>query len=136
MTGLFRLRPVGDKSGTKKWRSAAAAVLLLFAQGALSDLGAFDYAFHNRTDYLVSVAVRFYDGEERTLEMEAKKSRRISAPLLLKNWTAQAYFVDHWETVLELTCDFLPMNHAFSLFVDEGAGRRGNPRGLWYATNE
>ncbi|MBN1104202.1 MAG: hypothetical protein JXL84_12365, partial [Deltaproteobacteria bacterium] len=51
----------------------------------------------------------------------------------LKSWMAEVFRENGWKRVLHLTCDFLPGDHTFSIYVKEGMNANGEITQSWYA---
>lgn len=108
------------------------AALVLFCAGT-GDLYAYTYTYNNRTGYLIRVNVQLYDGADETAEIEANRSHAVSTGFLLKSWTAEAFLGNKWQQVLNLTCDFLPGNQTFSIYVSEVKNADGVTSRSWNA---
>jgi hypothetical protein len=104
---------------------------LLFFCGELSDLWAYTYAYHNTTGYTIRLKVELYDGADETLRIEAGGSESITTRSLLKSWVAEASFAHHWKQVLHFTCDLLPGDHIFSVYMIEMKQDNGETTQTW-----
>jgi hypothetical protein len=122
-------RIMEDSSITRNGLVVLAA--LVFFCAAIGDLWAYTYTYHNRTDHTIRVIARFYDDADKTAQIEAKKSYVISTPSLLKSWVTEAFLDNNWEQVLNLTCDLLPGNHIFSIYVKEVKNGGGDTGRAW-----
>jgi hypothetical protein len=94
---------------------------------------AYTYTYNNGTDYPVRVFAQLYDDADKVGEMEAGGSYTISSKALLKSWTADALIENRWRQVLNMTCDLLPGNHAFSIYFDEKKNADGTVTRTWNA---
>lgn len=104
---------------------------------AAANLGAYTYTYSNRTGYLIKVTVRLYDEDaEKTGQIEAEASYTVSSNSLLKSWTADAYLNNEWQQILDMTCDLLPGNQIFSIYVDERKDSSGTISRSWNAFNK
>ncbi|MBI5968578.1 MAG: hypothetical protein HY882_12080, partial [Deltaproteobacteria bacterium] len=93
---------MGDSSVTRGGLAVLAALAIFCL--AVEDLWAYTYTYHNRTDYPIRVIAEFYDDGAQIASIEAKESRVISTPSLLKSWVAEAFLEEGWKQVLNLTC--------------------------------
>ena len=109
------------------------AALLLLVAGAVGELYAYTYTFHNRTGCLIRLIVEVYDGEDRMSQIEAQRSFSFSTGLLLKSWVVEAFLDNRWEQVMHNTCDLLPGNHTFSVHADETEEPGGRVPRNWYS---
>jgi hypothetical protein len=110
---------------------------ILFVCVAAGNLGAYTYTYSNRTGYLIRVTVRLYDdGSQKREQMEPNVSFTVSSKSLLKSWTADAYLDNDWHQVLDMTCDLLPGNQTFSIYVDEKKDSSGTITRAWNALNK
>jgi hypothetical protein len=108
--------------------------LILFFAGT-GDLSAYTYIYSNRTGYPIKVTVQLYDDADKTGRIEADALYTISTRFLLKSWIAEVFLDNQWQQVLNLTCDFLPGNHTFTIYVNEVKGPDGKVNRDWYAIN-
>ena len=108
--------------------------LILFCVG-IGDLHAYTYTYINRTGYLMKVNIQLYDDTDQVGNLKAHESHAISTGFLLKSWSAEVFLDDKWQQVLNLTCDFLPGNHTFSIHVKEVRGQDGKVNRDWYAVD-
>jgi hypothetical protein len=111
------------------------AAIILFCAGT-GDAYAYTYIYHNRTGHLIRISVQLYDDVDKTGQIEANKSYAISTKSLLKSWTAEAFLNNKWQQILNLTCDFLPFNHTFSIYVSEAKASNSTVKRSWYAINK
>ena len=94
--------------------------------------GAYTYLYHNKTDQAVRIDVVLYDDVRREAEIAPHQSHMISTGALIRSWSVDVYSDNKWQQALELTCDLLPGDHTFSIYVKEiGAGTRD-----WYVIKE
>lgn len=108
------------------------AAIILFCAG-MEDVYAYTYTYHNRTGYLIRVSVQLYHDADKIGQIEANKSYAISTAFFLKSWTAEAFLDNEWQQVLNLTCDFLPGNHTFSIYASEVQDANGVVSRSWIA---
>ena len=101
----------------RKYIVVAALIILLSAAGG--NVYAYTYTYTNGTGYPVKVTVQLYDDTDKTAELQANGSYTISSKSLLKSWVAEVFLEDRWQEVLNMTCDLLPGDHTFSIYVDE-----------------
>jgi hypothetical protein len=115
-------------------RSGIVAVALLFTFCAtIGDLSAYTYTYSNRTGYLVKVTVRLYDDAENTGQIKPDESYTVSSKSLLRSWTADVFLDNKWQQILDMTCDLLPGNQTFSIYVDEAKDASGLVTRTWNA---
>ncbi|MBI5584088.1 MAG: hypothetical protein HY892_09710 [Deltaproteobacteria bacterium] len=96
-----------------------------------ADLWAYTYNYHNRTGQTLRLTVELYDDGARTLPLGTEATQTMVSPFLLKSWSAEALLDGRWQQVLHLTCDFLPGDHAFSIYVQEDRNDRGESTRVW-----
>ena len=96
----------------------------------------YTYTYHNKTAYPVKVVVQLYDEADRSGEIKAKEDLSFSTKALLKSWVAEALIDGKWQRVLDTTCDLLPGNHTFFIYVDEAKGASGPLKRSWNAIIE
>jgi hypothetical protein len=96
-------------------------------------LYAYTYMYHNKTGYLIRVIVEVYQGEDRINLIESNEFHSFVTDLLLKSWRAEAFLDNRWKQILHLTCDFLPGNHSFSIYVNETMDPHGTVTRDWYS---
>ncbi|MEW6533038.1 MAG: hypothetical protein AB1473_19565 [Thermodesulfobacteriota bacterium] len=111
-------------------------VTLLIFGAAVENLYAYTYTYNNRTIYLIRISVQLYDDPGGTGRIEVSKSYSISSKSLLKSWTAEAFVDNSWQQILNFTCDFLPGDHTFSIYVNEAKDANGKASRTWHATSE
>ena len=111
----------------------ATALLILLCAAAVGNAHAYTYTYSNGTGYLIKVTAQLYDDADQTGELEANGSYIISSKFLLKSWTADVFLDDKWQQVLNMTCDLLPGNHAFSIYFDEKKNPDGTVTRTWNA---
>jgi hypothetical protein len=109
------------------------AVLITIVLAASGDAHAYTYTYTNETDYLIKVAAQLYEDTDKTGELQAKDSYTISSKALLKSWTAEVFLDDKWQQVLTMTCDLLPGNHTFTIYMDEKKEPDGAVTRTWNA---
>ncbi|MGD0237752.1 MAG: hypothetical protein ABSC55_24885 [Syntrophorhabdales bacterium] len=105
-------------------KSTALVALLILVWVGIAD--AYTYTYNNGTGYPIKVTAQLYDDADKTGELEANGSYTISSKFLLKSWTAEVFLNNKWQQILNMTCDLLPGNHTFSIYVDE----KGDPDGV------
>lgn len=96
-----------------------------------TDLFAFTYIYNNRTDYGIRLTVGLYDDADKIINIEANNSATITTKYLLKSWIAEVLIGGKWNQALHLTCDFLPGDHAFSIYVQEIVNNDGELSQSW-----
>jgi len=111
-------------------------VTLFFLFVGTGDLYAYTYTYNNRTGYLIRVTVKFYDDADKTGQIQANESLAFSTLFLLKSWVVEVILDNRWQEVLNLTCDMLPGNHTFSIYVTEVKDLSGTVSRSWYAINQ
>ena len=111
-------------------------VTLFFLFVGTGDLYAYTYTYNNRTGYLIRVTVKFYDDADKTGQIQANESLAFSTLFLLKSWVVEVILDNRWQEVLNLTCDMLPGNHTFSIYVTEVKDLNGTVSRSWYAINQ
>lgn len=100
-----------------------AAVFILCVGTA--DLSAYTYTYYNRTGYGIRLKAELYDGGAKTIHIKANDSQAITSKSLLKSWIAEFFLDNQWNQILNLTCDFLPGDHTFSIYVKEKKSNNG-----------
>jgi len=100
-----------------------AAVFILCVGTA--NLSAYTYTYYNRTGYDIRFKVELYDDGDKTIHIGANDSRAITTKSLLKSWIAEVFLDNQWNQILNLTCDFLPGDHTFSIYVKEKKSNKG-----------
>ena len=108
-----------------------AAIILVCA--LIGDAHAYTYTYNNGTDYRIRVTVELYDDADKTGELQTKGSYIISSKALLKNWNAEVFLDEKWQQVLTMTCDLLPGNHTFTIYMDEKKEPDGTVTRTWNA---
>ncbi len=96
----------------------------------------YTYTYHNKTGYTVRIIVQLYDEASRSSEIKADESCAFSTKALLKSWVAEALIDNKWQGVLDTTCDLLPGNHTFFIYVDEARGPDDAVKRNWNAIIE
>ena len=94
-------------------------LLLILFCAAIGDIHAYTYTYNNGTAYPVRVTAQLYEDTDKTGELQAKGTYTISSKSLLKSWTGEVFLDDKWQQILSMTCDLLPGNHTFSIYMDE-----------------
>ena len=122
---------MGIKKRMRKGLISAAA--LIFFCAATGRAGAYTYTYGNGTGYLIRVTAQFYDDADKTCELEANGSYIILSKFLLKSWIAEVLLDNQWQQILNMTCDLLPGNHTFSIYVDEKKHPDGTADRTWNA---
>jgi hypothetical protein len=112
-------------------RGIVVVAALVFLFSAMGNVYAYTYTFSNGTDYLIKVAAQLYEDTDKPAELQAKGVYTISSKSLLKSWTAEVFLDDKWQRVLNMTCDLLPGNHTFSIYVDEKKEPDGEVTRTW-----
>ena len=109
------------------------AALVLFC-ATMGNVFAYTYTYHNQTGYLIRVTVRLYDDDrDKTGQINPTESYTISSRFLLRSWTAEVFLKKRWQQILNMTCDLLPGNHSFSIYVDETKDPSGIVTRTWNA---
>ncbi len=111
-----------------------AALMLVCVSAAQAH--AYTYTYHNKTTYPVKVVAQLYDEADRSGEIKASESFAFSTKALLKSWVAEALIDGKWQRVLDMTCDLLPGNHTFFVYVEEAVGPDGRVGRNWNAIIE
>ena len=106
-------------------------VALFIAILTAGDLFAYTYIYNNRTDYGIRLTVGLYDDGDKIIHIEANNSATITTKFLLKSWIAEVLIGSKWDQVLHLTCDFLPGDHTFSIYVKEVKNNEGELSQNW-----
>jgi hypothetical protein len=109
---------------------------LFIVSAAMENSYAYTYTYNNRTTHPIKVSVQLYDDPGETGRIEVSKSYSISGKSLLKSWTAEAFVDNGWQQILNFTCDFLPGDHTFSIYVNEVKDSDGVPCRRWHATSD
>jgi hypothetical protein len=91
----------------------------------IADLSAYTYTYYNRTGYGIRLKVELYNDGDNTIHIKANDSQAITTKSLLKSWIAEVFTDDKWNQILNLTCDFLPGDHTFSIYVKEKKSNNG-----------
>ncbi len=97
----------------------------------VADVSAYTYTYYNRTGYGIKLKVELYDDGDKTIHIEANGSQAITTKFLLKSWIAEVFLDNKCNQILHLTCDFLPGDHTFSIFVKEMKGSKGESSQSW-----
>ena len=113
-------------------RMILLAAVILLCLGA-RDVYAYTYTYYNRTSHLIEITIQLYDDADETCQINANNSCTTSSKSLLKSWTANAFVNDEWQQILNLTCDFLPGNHSFSIYLSEVLDANGIASHKWIA---
>ncbi|MHB8093216.1 MAG: hypothetical protein ACYDH8_16710 [Syntrophales bacterium] len=111
------------------------AILFVF-YGGKTYLWAYAYTYHNSSNYTIRIVTELYDGEDKTIRIDTGKSETISTQFLLKSWRAEAFFDNMWEQILNFTCDVLPGDHNFSIYVQEAKDDNGKTSRAWNAITD
>ena len=111
-----------------------AAILFLCA--AVEGLDAYTYTYRNATGYRLRVTVLLYDEVEKTGQIEPDASFTVSSTSLLKSWTADVFQDKEWRQILDMTCDLLPGNQTFSIYVEEKKDSDGAITRAWNVLNK
>ncbi len=114
-------------------RGIVVAALLILFWAAMGNVYAYTYTYNNGTGYPIKVTAQLYDDADKTGELEANGSYTISSKFLLKSWTAEVFLNNKWQQILNMTCDLLPGNHTFSIYVDEKKDPDGVVTRTWNA---
>ncbi len=104
--------------------------LLIICTGAVN-LFAYMYTYDNRTDYDIRLTVELYDDSDKIIQVKALDSQVLVTQFLLKSWIVEVFLNDKWNRVLHLTCDVLPGDHVFSIYVREVKNERGELSQSW-----
>jgi hypothetical protein len=113
-------------------RAVLIVVALLLLGAGTHTASAYTYTYNNMTDRLVRIDVQLYDDASKVAEIVASQSHTISTRLLIKSWTVEVFLDNRWQQALELTCDLLPGDHTFSIYVKEiGEGKHD-----WYVIKQ
>ncbi|MBP1733000.1 MAG: hypothetical protein H6Q55_3429 [Deltaproteobacteria bacterium] len=113
-------------------RTAIVLVMLVLLGAGAHTVCAHTYTYHNNTNHLVRIDVQLYDDANSVAEIAGHKSHTISTRSLIKSWTVAVFLDNEWQQALELTCDLLPGDHTFSIYVREiGEGKRD-----WYVIKQ
>jgi len=113
-------------------RIAILAALIFICTGMCHVYG-YTYTYNNKTGYPVRVIVQLYDEASRSSEIKANECYTFSTKALLKSWVAEASIENKWQRVLDMTCDLLPGNHTFFIYVDEASGPDDAANRSWNA---
>lgn len=107
------------------------AMFVLLTAGVRTSC-AYTYTYCNETDLLVRIDIQLYDDVNKGAEIAPRGSHSLSTRSLIKSWTVDAFLDNRWQQALELTCDLLPGDHRFSIYVKEiGEGKRD-----WYVIKQ
>ena len=117
----------------QKWIVGVAAFIVFCAAVGDAYAYTYTYTYNNGTGYPIKVVVQLYDDADKTAELKANGSYVISSKSLLKSWTADAFLDNKWQQILNMTCDLLPGNHTFSIYVDEKRDPDGVVTRVWNA---
>ena len=113
-------------------RAGIVALMLVLLCTVTHAARAYTYTYHNKTDYAVRIDVWLYDEAHRVAQIAPGQSQSISTKFLIKSWAVDVLADNGWKQALELTCDLLPGDHTFSIYVKEvGEGKRD-----WYVIKE
>jgi hypothetical protein len=116
-------------------RVAIAAVIILFCVG-MGHVYGYTYTYNNNTAYPVRVIVQLYDEADRAGKVDADEPYVLSTKALLKSWIAETFLENKWQRVLDMTCDLLPGNHIFFIYVNETRDPNGVVIRSWNAIIE
>ncbi|HME44863.1 MAG TPA: hypothetical protein VKF36_17360 [Syntrophorhabdales bacterium] len=135
MKNRLRLRLKRETTCTKNGVTGriVIAALIILVCAVVGDAHAYTYTYTNGTGYLVKVTAQLYDDADKTAELKANGSYTISSKSLLKSWVAEVFLADTWQQVLNMTCDLLPGDHTFSIYVDEKKDTNGVLIRTWNA---
>jgi hypothetical protein len=106
------------------------SALLIICVGA-ADLFAYTYTYDNRTNYDIRLTVELYDDSDKSIQVKALGSKVLVTQFLLKSWIVEVFLNNRWNRVLHLTCDVLPGDHVFSIYVREVKNERGELSQNW-----
>jgi hypothetical protein len=112
------------------------AALLIFLCAVIGNVCAYTYTYSNKTGHLIKVIVQLYDDADKTGQIEANESYTVSTKSLLKSWIAEVFLENRWQEILNMTCDLLPGNQTFSIYVDEVKDGNGIVKRTWNALNK
>jgi hypothetical protein len=116
-------------------RLSILAALIFFCVG-MGRLYGYTYTYNNRTAYPVRLIVQLYEEADRSGEMGTSKSYAFATKALLKSWIAEAFLENKWQQVLDMTCDLLPGDHSFFIYVNESKDPNGATNRSWNAIIE
>ena len=117
-------------------RRIAILAALIFVCVGMGHVYGYTYTYNNKTGYPVRVIAQLYDEADRSGEIKMSESFAFSTKALLKSWVAEAFVEDKWQRVLDMTCDLLPGNHTFFIYVDEVRQPDGAVNRNWNALIE
>jgi hypothetical protein len=117
-------------------RRITILTVLIFLCAGMSYVYGYTYTYNNKTGYPVRVIVQLYDEADRSGEIGVNESFAFSTKALLKSWTAEAFVENKWQRVLDMTCDLLPGNHTYFIYVDEARKADGAVDRNWNAIIE
>ncbi len=117
----------------KKTIALLAVILLL---GVAQSVHAYTYTYSNRTDHRIRVIVRLYEEGERSCEIDAGGSCEVSTRALLKSWGVEVFLENSWRLGQEMTCDMLPGDHPFSIYLNEVRAPDGASALKWYVEHQ
>jgi hypothetical protein len=119
------------KTSLSKSLILLAGIIIFSARAGA--LHGYTYTYHNRTDYPIRVNIQLYGDADQSGLTENRRPYTVSTGLLLKSWSAEVLIDATWRLILHLTCDFLPGNQVFTLFVQETSGPDGTVIRSWSA---
>jgi hypothetical protein len=108
--------------------------ILLFAGSQL--VNAYTYTYSNKTDHRIRVSVRLYEEADRSCDIEAGGSCEVSTKALLKSWGVEAFLDNSWRLGQEMTCDMLPGDHPYSIYLNEVRAPDGKAALEWYVEHQ
>jgi hypothetical protein len=117
----------------RKTISLLAAILLF---GVAQSVHAYTYTYSNKTDHRIRVSVRLYEEGDRTCDIEAGGSCEVSTKALLKSWGIELFLDDSWRLGQEMTCDMLPGDHPFSIYLKAVRSPGGQAELKWYVEHQ
>jgi len=106
------------------------SALLIIITGA-ANLFAYTYTYDNRTDYDIRLTVELYDDSDKYILVKALDSQVLVTQFLVKSWIVEVFLNNNWNRVLHLTCDILPGDHVFSIYVREVKNEKGELIQSW-----
>jgi hypothetical protein len=99
-------------------------------------LCAYTYTYNNKTDLLLRIDVKLYDDADKSGEIAANRSHSVSTKFLIRSWSIEVFLDGKWQQALELTCDLLPGDHTFSIYVKEIREGDGGTKQDWYVIKQ
>ena len=117
-------------------RKGIVVVAIIFLYVTMGSVNAYTYTYSNRSGHPIKVIVQLYDDVDKTGQIEANESYTVSTKSLLKSWIAEVFLENRWQQILNMTCDLLPGNQTFSIYVDEVKDPSGIITRTWNALNK